>query len=235
MKICFTWDDGALEDKKLFALHEKYNIPGMFFVPTHNREGRAVLSRSDIKAAANSLISFGGHTQNHTYLTNIPLEKVPAELQENKDYLEDILGKEVPHFCLPGGKYNADILQTAFSIFKTVRTADTMNFAKKTLLCKPTFHIYPRGYKSLLGNALRQVSYKEFLQILCRPRMNYFDLLRDLIRYEKNYAENVLLFWGHSWEIEQFDLWEELGNLFKEIGSYNIVSYDRLFCERMKK
>ena len=24
MRICFTWDDGALEDQKLFELHQKY-------------------------------------------------------------------------------------------------------------------------------------------------------------------------------------------------------------------
>lgn len=30
MKIAFSWDDGALEDRKLFELHEKYEIPGMF-------------------------------------------------------------------------------------------------------------------------------------------------------------------------------------------------------------
>lgn len=30
MKIIFSWDDGALEDQKLFELHEKYKIPGMF-------------------------------------------------------------------------------------------------------------------------------------------------------------------------------------------------------------
>lgn len=36
MKISFSWDDGTLEDQKLFELHEKYRIPGMFFVPTRN-------------------------------------------------------------------------------------------------------------------------------------------------------------------------------------------------------
>ena len=29
MRITFCWDDGALQDQKLFALHEKYALPGM--------------------------------------------------------------------------------------------------------------------------------------------------------------------------------------------------------------
>ena len=50
MKIIFSWDDGALEDQKLFELHEKYKIPGMFFVPTFNREGRKVLTKEMIRS-----------------------------------------------------------------------------------------------------------------------------------------------------------------------------------------
>ena len=49
MKIVFTWDDGALEDLKLFELHRKYNIPGMFFVPNFNKEGREVLTPEMIR------------------------------------------------------------------------------------------------------------------------------------------------------------------------------------------
>ena len=67
MKLAFSWDDGALEDQKLFELHEKYQIPGMFFVPTKNREGREVLSPNIIKRAESQYVSFGGHTDNHTY------------------------------------------------------------------------------------------------------------------------------------------------------------------------
>ena len=39
MRVIFSWDDGAPQDKKMYELHEKYKIPGMFFVPTKNREG----------------------------------------------------------------------------------------------------------------------------------------------------------------------------------------------------
>ena len=72
MKIAFSWDDGALEDQKLFELHEKYEIPGMFFVPTRNREGREVVTPEIMRIAESRYIRFGGHTENHTYLTSIP-------------------------------------------------------------------------------------------------------------------------------------------------------------------
>lgn len=87
MKIIFSWDDGALEDQKLFELHEKYKIPGMFFVPTFNREGRKVLTKEMIRSSESEYVQFGGHTQNHTYLTSIPLEDVEEEVLLNKNYL----------------------------------------------------------------------------------------------------------------------------------------------------
>ena len=103
MKIIFSWDDGALEDQKLFELHEKYKIPGMFFVPTFNREGRKVLTKEMIRSSESEYVQFGGHTQNHTYLTSIPLEDVEEEVLLNKNYLQECLGHEIKHFCLPGG------------------------------------------------------------------------------------------------------------------------------------
>ena len=109
MKLAFSWDDGALEDRKLFELHEKYSIPGMFFVPTENREGREVLTPNIIREAESPYIQFGGHTAHHTYLTSIPLENVEEEVVSNQKYLEDVLGHTVTDFCLPGGKYNDDI------------------------------------------------------------------------------------------------------------------------------
>jgi hypothetical protein len=60
MKTAFSWYDEALEDRKLFELHEKYEIPGMFFVPTRNREGRDVLTPQMMREAESKYVGFGG-------------------------------------------------------------------------------------------------------------------------------------------------------------------------------
>lgn len=232
MKIAFTWDDGAPQDIRLFELHRKYHIPGMFFIPTRNAEGRAVLTENQIRTNADELISFGGHTQNHVYLTEISRKNIEREITENKKYLENILQKEIEHFCFPGGKYTEEIEQTVFRYFRTVRTADTMNFKKpKNNKIKPSIHFYPRGIKSLIGNGIRQCSFGEALCTFRNRRLNYFDIVKRIIARgmkEKGY----LVIWGHSWEIELMCLWKELESLFCFLNNgYRecIIDYEKLF------
>lgn len=228
MKLVFSWDDGALEDQRLFNLHEKYEVPAMFFVPTKNREGRKVLPPAIIRSAESPLISFGGHTENHTFLTNIPLESVEQEVLLNKQYLEDVLGHRVTDFCLPGGKYNQHILEIVAKHYQTIRTADTMNFRTETNLLKPSIHVYPRGHKSLLGNASRHHSFVELAYLTAHLHKDYFDLIQGLLAFERHRKNRTVIIWGHSWELEKFDLWGETEKLLRIAKAYQATSYKEL-------
>lgn len=231
MKIAFSWDDGALDDLHLMELHRKHAIPGMFFVPTENKEDRAVLSKEQIALSASDLISFGGHTQHHTYLTSIPIQRVEEEIRENKVFLEDVLGQEINHFCLPGGQYNQEILSNVYQQYETCRTADTMAFSAREKLLIPTFHFYPRGLKSIVGNSFRHRNYSYGFKALSSIGNNYFDLLRILTDEAVANNEEHIMIWGHSWELEEYDLWNELDSYMAYIktnyGSL-IVPYDAL-------
>ena len=230
MKLAFSWDDGALEDQKLFELHEKYQIPGMFFVPTKNREGREVLSPNIIKRAESQYVSFGGHTENHTYLTTIPLQEVEEEVLNNKKYLEDILGHEILDFCLPGGKYTPEINELVFKHYRTIRTADTMNFLYNGgSILKPSFHVYRCGLKSMLGNALRHNSFDELAYIIAHPLHGDFRLIREIIERKRKKSQATIMIWGHSWEIEKYQLWRELEEIFTLAKKIGCNSYSEMF------
>lgn len=230
MKIAFSWDDGAMEDQKLFELHEKYKVPGMFFVPTRNCEGRNVITPEIMRNSESEYIQFGGHTDNHTYLTQIPIENVEAEVLYNKEYLEDVLGHSVQDFCLPGGKYNSKILEIVYKYYNTIRTADTMNFSYSGGVLKPAIHFYPRGSKSLFGNALKNKSYPQALYIALHYGNDYFDLIANLIVQESRKKDSVIMIWGHSWEIEKYQLWKKLEDLMRlNYVSQNVVTYKNCF------
>lgn len=99
-----------------------------------------------IKEAESQYVIFGGHTENHKYLTTISLKDAEEEIKTNKIYLENILSHEVGSFCFPGGRYNHELVSVAKKYYKYLRTSDTMNFCMpKDALLKPSFHFYPRG------------------------------------------------------------------------------------------
>ncbi len=171
------------------------------------------------------MISFGGHTENHVYLTRIPFEDIEEEVVANQKYLEDIIGEPIEHFCLPGGQYTKEMLPVLYRHFKTVRTADTMNFWLDGVLCKPTFHMYPRGVKSLIGNACRNLSILDALFITKNSKKAYFDLILDMIKLHDVPNDNsTVVIWGHSWELEEFGLWDEVGTIMQFIANSSRIA-----------
>lgn len=213
IKIAFSWDDGAVEDMKLAKLSEKYNIPGMFFIPQSNPE-RAVIGTNEITDLLKLGFEVGAHTKSHHYLTEIDKNKIFDEIKIGKNYLEEVTGKQIKHFCLPGGRYNNYILDISRQLFQTTRTADTCAVTFDKFLVKPTFHFCNRGIKSLIFNSLKN-DFRILKYILKNKKLTYFDLLKGFIDYSESTEEDLyIMFWGHSWEIEQFGLWKELEYLF---------------------
>jgi peptidoglycan/xylan/chitin deacetylase (PgdA/CDA1 family) len=221
VNITFSWDDGAIEDLKLMDLSLKFSIPGIFFIPATNPE-RGVISEESIKIIAKNDFEIGAHTYSHTYLTLLPIKKANEELISGKSFLEQIIGKEVPHFCFPGGKFNSEIVEASKLYFKSARTADTGALVKDNpYLIKPTFHFYDRGTKSLIYNGLKNCSRVFRLSLTNILSHNYFELVKNIIADLANLPDNnKVIIWGHSWEIEKFQLWSKLENLFQFINEH---------------
>jgi hypothetical protein len=214
--IAFSWDDGAVEDLKLMDLSLKYKVPGMFFIPATNPE-RRVLSSENIKKIDSNSFEIGAHTYSHKYLSKLPLNEAQQEIVSGKDYLMQLLGKEVDHFCFPGGKYNSELINMTRRYFSSARTADTGALIEKdSFLIRPAIHFYDRGKLSLLYNSVKNMS------LICPAIVKnifedrYFDLLKKIIESLNNYeGTHRMIVWGHSWEIEQFSLWDDLDDFFQ--------------------
>jgi peptidoglycan-N-acetylglucosamine deacetylase len=214
IEISFSWDDGAVEDLKLAELSKKYEIPGIFFIPESNPE-RAVMNPVSIQELYREGFLIGAHTRSHVYLTKINPNLIENELLQGKIFLEKLLNTQIDNFCLPGGYYNSYIISECLKLFKTVRTADTCYASKDYPIIKPTFHFYNRGLKSLMINSLR--GDRRLLKYLLTSKYHfqYFELLKDLLT-KMDVSEDYfkVMIWGHSWEIERFELWEKLEDLF---------------------
>lgn len=240
VKITFSWDDGSTEDMKLMELSLKYNLPGIFFIPASNNE-RDVMSENEIKIISGLNFEIGAHTFSHVYLTGISLEKAEQELVMGKTYLEQLLGKEVPHFCFPGGRFNQKLVEVSRKYFKSARTADIGSIScDNSFLIKPTFHYYNRGVNSLIFNGLKNSFPISLLALKNILSLNYFEIIKNIIEDLSKFNDTAyVMIWGHSWEIDKYELWGKLEDLFQDInGKYqgNILNYsDFLKCGIPKK
>ncbi len=223
INISFSWDDGSIYDIRLAKLMLKYSIKAIFFIPTTNME-QPYIKKPEIKEIINMGMEIGGHTHSHKYLTTIPKKNIEYEIVSNKEYLENIIHKDIDIFCYPGGFYNPYIENIVKKYYKRARSANTMRFnIQNTFTTDTSFHFYDRGIKSIIKNTFLSDK-KEFFDIIKSLNLNTFEYYKNIIFYlsKKDTLYNIHI-WGHGWEIEENNLWAELENMLKFIKDNKIT------------
>lgn len=220
--VTTSWDDGCPDDVRLAELLRKYAINGTFYVPATNVEGKPVLTAREIRDIG-AEFEIGGHTLDHIFLDSIDDRTAERQIVEGRTYLDDILGRKTKGFCYLGGKYNKTIEQIVRKAgFEYARTTKNLAIDVKPseIMEMPTsIQFYPRaGFKHVK-------SYLEFGHYL--ERWRYFTAafqngglaermkrLIDVCRTQNGYFHMC----GHSCEISEFGLWDELEEVLAYIS-----------------
>lgn len=131
INILLTMDDGyASWYEKVLPLLEKYDVPVIFFISSgfancanqkHNVElfckknllldwVSEPMNIGMLKEISNHpLVTIGGHTMSHPFLTLISADKAKKEIEEDKICIEQIIGKDIKIFAYPFGNFNSKI------------------------------------------------------------------------------------------------------------------------------
>ncbi|WP_277013529.1 polysaccharide deacetylase family protein [Capnocytophaga granulosa] len=215
IEISTSWDDGAIQDLKLGELLSKFKIISTLYIPIKNRE-RAVITKEQIRELSKiPYIEIGSHTYNHVYLTTVPYDVSLEEVKKGREALEDILGYSIPKFCYPGGKFTSQITKGIKTIVEKARTCNIMSVKKdNNFNSDTTCHFMYRPLKSYIKQILLHAP------IILRPKLlkwafynkiNLYDLINIFVDYALEKEEDLNIhIWGHSWELEQYNLWDEL-------------------------
>jgi len=194
MLLELSFDDGGVYDYKICELLKKYNLPGLFYIFTIND-----LSEPEIIAMSKDF-EIGGHTTSHPEdMKRLSEIDQYNEIKDNKDYLEQLIGRKINSFCYPGGKYNEiTIEQVKKAGYKEARTTNILytNEPENKYRKNTTVHFKPdrREYKE-----------KNWLKY-------------SIALFEEAKAKNGYFHgWGHSEEIFKYSLFGELEQLFKYI------------------
>lgn len=236
-KIVFTtsWDDGHELDFRVLEMLSQYRLAGTFYIPK-NYNKRSLTDQAIRKIAEKQEI--GAHSLNHLDLTKVSLAKAREEIFASKKYLEELLEKEVKVFCYPKGNYNSKIKKLVKQAgFLGARTAKEWHFeiASDFFEMPGSLHIYPfpfrplssiRQYKNpknFLAPLFRQCPYVLKYRLGIKPFFSWPALARASFLYAEKHGKVFHLF-GHSWEIEKYNMWKDLEKFFKLVSRQeNIV------------
>ena len=228
MKIVTSWDDGNPLDLKLAEILSRNNIKATFYIPIYNSEGRAVLTKDQVRSIDSSF-EIGSHTHDHIYLPQLPIEKTVSQIETGKFTLEDYVGHPVTGFCYPGGKYNNEIkkllLNCKITHARTVRNF-YLDHGSDPFQIPTAIQFYPHHTATYWANFLKQTDYLARISLFKKFAYggSWIQILYSVIE-ELMSTDKVFHIWGHSWEIEKLGLWDELDKLFEFISALNPETY----------
>lgn len=223
-------------------LLRKYGLRASFYTPRRIdyevEKGRPFdrLSDDEIHQIGREQ-EIGAHTLNHIYLTQVSLAEAEKEIKDSKEWLERLLNRKIDMFSYPGGAHSPVLENIVRSAgFKGARTTqpfslnwDTRFALGVSLQCYPCFPInhdwsawfHAKMWRRVLAHNLTGIRrtglprYSALSWTMLAKRM--FDRVQR--------RGGVWHLWGHSWEIERYQMWSDLEKVFRYIAGRSYCSY----------
>jgi peptidoglycan/xylan/chitin deacetylase (PgdA/CDA1 family) len=120
--IVLTFDDGYLDNyTNAWPLLKKYGFTATIYALGHPKHDhnfwdtpsgeprQPLMSAEQLQEMATAGIEIGGHTLNHTKLTEIPMAEAWIEINESRQNLLALTGQPVRTFAYPYGVYSDEI------------------------------------------------------------------------------------------------------------------------------
>lgn len=224
--VTTSWDDGHPSDLRLAELLASHGLAATFYVTPRNHE-RAVLSESGIRELAESF-EIAAHSLTHATLTLLESRKLEEEVSGSKKRLEDIAGASVSMFAYPKGIHNARVRRcVARSGFRGARTVAEFYTSpgRDRWRLPTTVEAAAHGVLRRVLRGLRRGDPPDPSgAIQLRPGIRWSEIGRTSFERARE-TGGIWHLWGHSWVLDEQDLWEELVGVLETVGSADGVRY----------
>lgn len=223
MIVVTSWDDGYPADMKIAELLDRHGLMGTFFVPIENREGRPVLDNVALRELGKRF-EIGSHTRTHVPLNILENRYVDEEIHSGKNGLEEILGHRVDGFCYPGGYITPYAVQSLrMNGIHYARTIENFcyDIGNDQYRLPTTLQVFPHKKQIYIRNLIKRGHLKRRWSCFQRAMSagSLWDALDDAAE-DCNRRDGVFHLWGHSWEIEQYNLWQGLDTFFSRLSKF---------------
>ena len=214
--VTTSWDDGVIHDLKVAQCLLSRGIAGTFYVPINSYRG-ARLDDGQLRGLASQGFEVGAHGVNHENFSALPAQPAREILRGAKDRLQEIIGKEVSMFCYPNGRYRREtprlVKEAGYRGGRTTRMLSTAP-GFRPFEMPTSLQAYPHTPAAYLRNTLRAGApvrlFKYALGL--RREDDWVELGRKLFD-QVTARGGIWHLYGHSWEIEQLNLWDGLAQM----------------------
>ena len=217
-----SWDDGHKCDLRLARMLKEHGLGATFYVAPHNQEfaKQDLLTSQEIRDLSRDF-EIGAHSITHRRLPTISEQQAEKEIVESKAVLEQVTGKEIKVFCYPGGAYTKLHVQLVKDAgFRYARTVSRYAFTvDDPYEAGTSLHVYNHRFD--LWQAARFAKFRPIKVLRCLE----WDALARAMFDQVVKEGGVYHIWGHSWEIDDHNDWERLGNVFSYISANPKVKY----------
>ena len=228
--VTTSWDDGDPQDRRIADLLKARGMAGTFYIPLSGYLKRPTLTSTDIRTLASDGFEVGAHSVSHQSLTHFSTRReVEHEVSTCKDALEQLIGREVPMFCYPNGRYDARVVREVQRAgYKGARTTRMFAIASgfDPFEMPTTIQAFPHrssGYIRNLGRAKSAPGLWRFTTQLRGPH-TWLDVGRQLFDQVMKDG-GIWHLYGHSWEIEENRLWSQLSTMLDYVAHRADVLY----------
>lgn len=218
--LILSYDDGAMQDRQLVALLNKYNLIGTFHLNS-NKLGTDsyfnYLNKEEIKELFKGH-EVSVHTANHPNLPDISKIDIVYEIVEDRKELERLVGYPVRGMAYPFGNTNDTVIEsikgTGIEYARTVGDSYNFDIPKDFLRWHPTIHQFGKAYWK---TNQPEKDKKELA--------SFYKTIDDFL----NTKELALIdIWGHSWEMgSDQKKWEEAEKFLKLLANNPSIYYTK--------
>lgn len=215
--ITFSYDDGVTQDKRLIDIFNKYGLKCTFNINSGLLGTAGLLVRDGVTVAhckprpeeikrIYEGHEIASHSLTHPMLPELSDEEIISEVENDRIALSELAGYEVVGFAYPCGGVNFDR-----------RVAEIIKNNTGVKYCRTTVSTHNFEIQSNLF---------EF-----RPTVGHHHEYSDMLKLGKKFIEletdkpALLYIWGHSYEFDIYNRWNEFEEFCKFISNRDEIFY----------
>lgn len=214
--VTFSYDDGVTQDRRLVKLLDTYGLKATFNINSQllGLKGELQVKGTTVshdKIAPGEVAELyrghevAVHTLTHPNLTTLPEEEIIRQVEEDRLALEKLTGREIHGMAYPCGGVNnddrvADIIRrhTGVRFSRTITSTHCFDKQDNLLRFNPTVYHLDVDKMFELGRRFLELEPEE-------PQLFYI--------------------WGHSYELDAGDGWEQLEAFCRLISGQTDIFY----------